>query len=74
MQQRHRADTDSASRGKNGLYPVTQGDLPVQVIVALGDAADAAAGMCGESSSLLARAEPRVVRSEPEARSRWRNR
>ena len=36
--------------GKNGLYLVAPLDLPVQAIVALGNAADAAAGMCGESA------------------------
>lgn len=36
--------------GKNGRHPVAPGDLPVQVVLVLGDAADAAAGLCGESA------------------------
>lgn len=53
--------TDRASRtapgrvkvtisGKGGAYPVSAAQLPVQIVIALGDAADAAEGMCGEST------------------------
>jgi hypothetical protein len=36
--------------GKNGDYPVDRGSSPLRAIVALGGAADAAAGVCGESA------------------------
>lgn len=36
--------------GKKGAYPVTPADLPLRAIITLGDASDAAAGLCGESS------------------------
>jgi probable HAF family extracellular repeat protein/cysteine-rich repeat protein len=35
--------------GRNARYPIARGDEPVQAILALGDAAAAAAGRCGES-------------------------
>ena len=35
--------------GKGGLYPVTEADSPIQAVVTLGNQADAAAGLCGES-------------------------
>jgi len=36
--------------GRNGAYSVTPADLPLQARLTLGDAADAAAGLCAESS------------------------
>ena len=36
--------------GKNGAYPVAPTDLPLQVRLTLGDATDAAAGLCAESA------------------------
>ncbi|HZR84182.1 MAG TPA: myxococcus cysteine-rich repeat containing protein [Candidatus Binatia bacterium] len=34
---------------KNGTYPITAGDAPLEAIVVLGDQTDAEAGLCGES-------------------------
>ena len=36
--------------GKNGTYPVTAGDAPLEAIVVLGNQSDAIAGKCGESA------------------------
>jgi hypothetical protein len=36
--------------GDNGTYPVVAGDEPVDAVVTLGGQAEAAAGLCGESS------------------------
>jgi hypothetical protein len=35
--------------GKDGIYPVTPGDLPINATIVLGDAASGAAGECGET-------------------------
>jgi hypothetical protein len=35
--------------GRNGTYPVIEGDQPIKATVGLGDQADAIAGLCGET-------------------------
>ncbi len=37
--------------GKNGSYPVSADDRPIQAIEVLGSVADPAAGMCRESAN-----------------------
>lgn len=37
-------------KGENGSYPVVTADAPVQAVVVLGGAAQAGAGLCGESA------------------------